>query len=200
MADVVEEAPDLGSLLNLFQSSKNNYLYIHTMLTTYVATHVVRNVQWGGENQVEKLIFVIFFHDIIMAPIFTKYPQFKSEEAMLSSDEVMRSEKQTILNHARLGAEAISQLKKCPIGADQLIKQHHGMSTGIGFATEYKDDISPMAKVIIISESFVEEFLHFKDEHGNQQIDMVNIIQNLNEKFKKNSYKKIIETLLTLKI
>jgi response regulator RpfG family c-di-GMP phosphodiesterase len=129
-----------------------------------------------------------------------KYPHLQSEEAMLTSDELSRHEKQTVLNHARLGGEAVAALKKCPIGSDQLIKQHHGMSTGIGFATEYKDDISPMAKVIIIAEAFVEEFIIFRESHGNSSIDMVEFIQKLNDKFKKNSYKKIIETLLTIRL
>lgn len=200
MNEVVEDSKDMQALYALFKDSKNNFLYIHTMLTVYVSTHIIRNVQWGGENQVEKLNFVIFFHDIILAPIFMKYPHLQSEEAMLTSDELSRHEKQTVLNHARLGAESVATLKKCPIGSDQLIKQHHGMSTGIGFATEYKDDISPMAKVIIIAEAFVEEFIAFRESHGNASIDMVEFIQKLNDKFKKNSYKKIIETLLTIRL
>lgn len=200
MADVVEESQDLQSLFFMFRNNRDNFLYIHTMLSVYVASHIIRNVPWGGGTQIEKLNFVFFFHDIYLAPIFVKYPHIHSEEALLNSHELTRQEKSTVMNHARYAAELVINLKKAPMGSDQLIRQHHGQSTGIGFVEEYKDDISPLAKVMMVAESFVEEFLKSKERNPDLQIEIIEIMHNLNEKFKKNSYKKIVETLLTLNI
>lgn len=200
MSEVVSESPDLQSMFLMFRNNKNNFLYIHSMLGSYVASHIIRNVSWGNESHVDKVIYVFFFHDLYLAPIYAKYPHLMSEEDLQNSMELSRQEKHTLANHARYAAELVAGLKKSPIGSDQLIRQHHGMNTGIGFAQEYKEDISPLAKIIIISESFVEMFIQQKGQNPNQPIDIIEIIQRLNEKFKLNSYKKIIETLVTLNI
>jgi len=200
MTEVATESPDLASLFNIFKNNRNSFVYIHTMLGSYVATHIVRNVDWGGESQVDKMNLVFFFHDIYLAPICAKYPHLHSEEELLSSSELSRHEKHTVTNHARLAAELVSGFKRAPIGCDQLIKQHHGMNSGIGFAEEFKDDISPMAKIMIVAEAFVEYFIQFKKNHPQQPFDIVEAIQFLNERFKKNSYKKVVERLLTIRI
>lgn len=200
MTDIVSESPDLQTLFFAFRNHKNTYAYIHTMLGAYVSTHIVRNLPWGGESQVDKLNFVFFFHDIYLAPIYAKYPHLRGEESLLNSEELSRHEKHTVINHARMAAELLQGLKQVPMGSDQLIKQHHGIFTGMGFAEEYKDDISPLAKIIIIAEAFVEYYISCVESNPANHVDMVEAIQFLNEKFKKNSYKKIVETLLTLRI
>jgi HD-GYP domain-containing protein (c-di-GMP phosphodiesterase class II) len=199
MTEVVKESPNLNSLLAIFQKNKNGYGYIHSMLSAYVASHIVKNVPWGGESHIEKINFVLFFHDIPLAPIFEKNPTITSEEDLLFLDNVTDQEKDIILNHARICAEMVSGLKKCPIGADLLIRQHHGMSNGIGFAMEYRDDISPLSKIIIISEAFVEEVLRLKKEKQ-EKITVPEIIESLKVKFDKHTYRKIIETINTLRL
>jgi HD-GYP domain-containing protein (c-di-GMP phosphodiesterase class II) len=199
MTEVVKESPNLNSLLAIFQKNKNGFGYIHSMLSAYVASHIVKNVPWGGESHIEKINFVLFFHDIPLAPIFEKNPTITSEEDLLFLDNVTDQEKDIILNHARICAEMVSGLKKCPIGADLLIRQHHGMSNGIGFAMEYRDDISPLSKIIIISEAFVEEVLRLKKEKQ-EKITVPEIIESLKVKFDKHTYRKIIETINTLRL
>lgn len=200
MADVASEIPDMQSMFASFAKNKNSFVYVHTMLGSYVATHIVRNVTWGGESQVEKMNMVFFFHDIYLAPICAKYPHLMSEEDILNSPDLSRFERHTVLNHARLASELVAGYKRAPIGCDQLIKQHHGMNSGIGFAEEFKDDISPMAKILIVSEAFVDYFIRYKEMNPTKPLDIVEAIQFLNEKFKKNSYKKIVEILLSLRI
>jgi len=200
MTDLVSDSNDLNSLFLIFKSNKDNYLYIHTMLGSYVASHIVRNVPWGNESHVDKVIMVFFFHDLYLAPLYAKYVQVRSEEDFLNLVELSRQEKHTVINHARLAGELVASMKKSPIGIDQLIRQHHGVGTGIGFAEEYKDDVSPLAKVVIISEAFVEYYLSRRGENIQAPFDVLGAIEYLNEKFKPSSYKKIIETLVTLKI
>jgi hypothetical protein len=200
MTEVSLRSPDLQSLFSLFKNNKNNYAYFHTMLGSYVATHIVRSVKWGGEEQVEKVNFAFFFHDIFLAPLFIKYPQFKNETELLNSTDLTSQEKHTVMNHARLAAEVVLGFKDAPMGSEQIVKQHHGMNLGIGHAEEFKDDITPLAKVIIVSEAFVEYFLNFKEQHPTNAVNVVEVIQVLNEKFKKNSYKRITECLLSLRI
>lgn len=200
MEEMVQEAPGLKALLSILSGHKDGYIYTHSLLASYVAGHIVKKVSWGGVGHIEKINFVLFFHDITLAPIYLKYPNLKYEEDLLFSSELTEKEKDVVLNHARLAAELILTFKKAPMGVDLLIKQHHGMTNGVGFAMEFKDDISPLSKIIIISEAFVEEYMKGKELDSNYQMDLKKMILELNLKFKKNSYKKIIETLESLKL
>jgi response regulator RpfG family c-di-GMP phosphodiesterase len=195
MEEIVNEAPSLKKLLTILNTKKDGFIYTHSILAAYVSNHIIRRVSWGGESHLEKINFVLFFHDIMLAPIYLNHPNLKYEEDLLFSDELSDKEKETVLNHARLSAELIVTYKRAPIGADLLIKQHHGITNGIGFAMEYKDDVSPLSKIVLIAEAFIDEFMKNRDENPNYQLDKKKIIEILNEKFKRTTYKKIIETL-----
>ncbi len=200
MEEVVKDTPSLKGLLAMLNSNKGGHVYTHTMLAAYVSSHIIKNVTWGGETHIEKINFVLFFHDIMLASIYLKHPDLKFEEDLLFSDKLNDKEKEVVLNHARLAAEIMVTHKRSPIGADLLIKQHHGMTNGVGFAMEYKDDISPLSKIVLVAESFVEEFLKEKDENTLYQLDVKKIQATLLEKFKKSTYKKIVETLNTMTV
>ena len=196
MEEIVTDTPSLKKLLAILNAQKDGFLYTHAILAAYVSNHIIRRVSWGGDSHIEKINFVLFFHDIMLAPIYLKYPTLKYEEDLLFSDVLTDKEKETVLNHARLAAEVIVTYKRAPIGADLLIKQHHGITNGIGFALDFKDDISPISKIVLIAESVVEEFMKQRDINPDYVLDMKQVIELLNEKFKKSTYKKIIETLI----
>ena len=200
MEEVSRDTPSLKGLLNILNSNKSGYIYSHAMLAAFVSNHIIKNVSWGGDKQIEKINFVLFFHDIMLAPIYLKHPDLKFEEDLLFSDQLNDKEKEIVLNHARLAAEIIITHKRSPIGSDLLIKQHHGMTNGIGFAIDFKDDISPLSKIVLISEAFIEEYLKEKEDNPLYQTDVVKIQNALVQKFKKSTYRKIIETLDTLVI
>jgi len=141
MSDIAKETSGLRALLQILNSNKNGYIYSHSMVASYVSNHIVKNISWGGESHIEKINFVLFFHDIMLGPIYLKHPDLKFEEDLLFSEILDEKEKELVLNHARLAAEAIITYKRAPMGADLLIKQHHGMTNGVGFAIEFKANI-----------------------------------------------------------
>lgn len=200
MEEISAEAPGLRSLLQILNSNKNGYIYTHSILASFIASHIIRKVSWGGEGHIEKVNFVLFFHDIILAPVYLKYPDLKYEEDLLFSELLSDNEKELVLNHAHMAAELVTTYRRAPLGVDLLIKQHHGMTSGIGFAIEFKDDISPLSKVVLVAEAFVEEYMKGKDNDPDYQIDLKTIIPALIEKFKKHTYKKIIETLESINL
>ncbi len=200
MEEIAKETQSLRGLLSLLQNNKEGHIYVHSMLASYIAQHIVTHISWGGEGHVEKINFVLFFHDIMLTPIYAKYPHLKYEEDILFDDKVADKDKEIVLNHARLSAEMMNTYKRAPHGSDLLIKQHHGMTNGIGFAIEFKDDISPLSKVVIIAESYVEELMRQKEENPTKAIDNKLMMNYLFDKFKKHTYKKIIETLVNLKL
>jgi len=195
MSEIVNDSPNLTKLLSVLNSQKDGYLYGHSILAAFISNHIARRVTWGGNSHIEKINFVLFFHDIILAPLYQKYPELKYEEDLIYGGKLSDKEKEIVLNHARLSAEVIINFKRSPIGADLLIKQHHGNINGIGFAVEYKDDISPISKIILISESFIEEYFKAFEEDPNKSVEIKKIIASLHLKFKRPTYRKIIDTL-----
>ena len=77
--------------------------------------------------------------------------------------------------------------------------QHHGTTNGIGFTIDYKDEISPLAKVIIVAESYTEQYLTAR-QSGSMDNKHESIVDVLEGKFKKHTYRKIIATLESLVI
>ena len=195
MNEMVNEAPSLKKLLSVLNSHRDGYIYVHSILSAFVSNYMIKKVSWGGGSHIEKINFVLFFHDLMLVTLYQKYPDLKLEEDLLFSDKLNDKEKDLILNHARLAGEAILSYKRAPIGVDLLIKQHHGMMNGIGFAVDYKDDISPLSKIVLVSEAFVEEFLYQKEQFPEASFELKGILNKLHERFKRPTYKKIIETL-----
>jgi HD-GYP domain-containing protein (c-di-GMP phosphodiesterase class II) len=198
MQDVTKDIPSLKGLLATMTSNKSGYIFTHSMITSYVAQHIVKSVSWGGEGQTEKINFVLFFHDIFLAPIYLKYPQLQFEKDLLNCDFLNDKEKETVLNHARLAAELVVTYKKCPMGADVLIKHHHGMKKGSGFANRYVEDLSPLTKILLVAEAFVECFIDANNKK--EKLDVKKVIPKLIEEFNSSSYIKIIQTLSDLPI
>ena len=198
MTDVVKDNAQLRALISTLMNNKSGYIFIHSMITSYVANHIIKNVAWGGEGQSDKINFVLFFHDIYLAPLFLKYPELKFEKKLLNSPLLSEKEKEIVMNHARLAAELVVTYKRCPMGADILIKHHHGMKKGSGFATKYPEDLSPLSKVLLVAEAFVEHFIEMTDRKEKPEMKL--IIPKMIEEFEAPSYLKIVYTLVNLPI
>ena len=198
MTEVVKENSQLKALISTLMNNKSGYIFIHSMITSYVANHIIKNVTWGGDGQADKINFVLFFHDIYLAPLYLKYPELKYEKSLLDSPLLNEKERDIVMNHARLAAELVVAYKRCPMGADILIKHHHGMKKGSGFATKYPEDLSPLSKVLLVAEAFVEQFMAVGET--NQKPEMKVIIPKLVEEFSSPSYIKIVQTLVNMPI
>jgi hypothetical protein len=188
----------LTSLLDKLLNNNAGYVFTHSVLSSYVSNHIIDQINWGIDEHKDKINFVLFFHDLFLTPIFDKYPDFSCEEDVIFSNKVSNEEKEMVLGHAAKIAEVIKSFPRCPMGSDVILLQHHGTSNGLGFTIDYKDDISPLAKVIIIAEAFVETFLEYKDREKDER-DLL-IQSKLSSKFKRHTYKKLISTLDTIKL
>jgi response regulator RpfG family c-di-GMP phosphodiesterase len=196
MAGVAKDNSNVNSLLAILTSNKDGYIFTHSMIVSYVAYHLVKNSNWGGEGQVEKINFVLFFHDIFLGPIYLRHPELKLESDLLESDKLSDNEKVIVLNHAKLGAELVVGFKRCPMGVDILIKHHHGMKKGRGFSQNYAEDLSPLSKIIVIAEMFVEELI--KSKENKKSFELKIIIPELMLRFQTPSYTKIVQSLVNI--
>ena len=79
------------------------------------------------------------------------------------------------------------------MGADAIIRQHHGIPHGIGFSEHYSGNLSPMSIVFILAEDFTDEILK-TTPHFNVQAK----IKKMREKYPTQRFKKIIDILETI--
>jgi HD-GYP domain-containing protein (c-di-GMP phosphodiesterase class II) len=200
LTSVVSELTSMKPLLQLLLDNKDGYIYMHSVLISYVANHIVQHISWGADAHIERLNFMIFFHDIFLVKIYDKHPEINTEEDLLIGSILTDEEKYILLNHAKLAGDQLLKYKKCPPGVDVLIKQHHGMGNGIGFAAEFGDNISPLSKLFMIAESFVADYLQNRMKDQEFKIDIQLAVLKLHEKYPKHTYRKLIDTLKNIKM
>lgn len=200
----IKEVPKFKNLLQMLVENEAEYCYKHSVITTFIASSIIDNISWGSEEQKSKVSFAIFFHDIFLVPIYRKYPDAISEEDLLFRAEVSDEDKNTVLAHAKLAGEMVSTFPRLPMGADTIIIQHHGMTNGQGFAVNFKDDISPLAKIIIVAEEITTNVLMNLEEKEDGTKAKISfnkavLVEALNEKFRANSYRKIVDAFQEIK-
>ncbi len=198
IVEVLDDVPDLKGILKELTANKSGFLYSHSIIAGFVASHALDNIEWGGESHKEKLKFVLFFHDMYLTSVYKNHPELSYEDKLIFDNNLTEDEKEVVISHAAQAADAIKRYPKCPMGVEAIIRQHHGTSNGLGFATNYKDDISPLAKVMIISEAFTEEML--KTIQRGEKVEIPVILEFLKQSFSKHTYVKITKSLETLKL
>lgn len=188
MKQNVRSSPKLSNLFEKLLSNKSSYRFKHTQILTYVGLHIVKNIEWGNQEQEDKLSFIAYFHDIALNT---------DDEAMIHTNlELKKSSldhnsKQLVERHAQIAAELISKYPHAPMGADQLIRQHHGTLNGIGFSEHFGSNISPMAIVFIVAEEFTRIILKSESLPFNREA----MIKELKEVFPTARFQKMIDLI-----
>lgn len=178
----------LSKLLDRLLNNKASYLYKHTQILTYVCFHIIHNIDWGSPEQEEKISFIAFFHDIALEND-TQCQIHSTVE--LKNSLLTKEDKDLVEKHAQIAAEYITKFPHAPMGADQIIRQHHGQLHGLGFSDHYGSNISPMAMVFLVAEEFTRVLMNQKN--GNLNRD--EILAEVKKEFTSNRFMKIIEKL-----
>ncbi|MCB9062049.1 MAG: hypothetical protein H6622_11055 [Halobacteriovoraceae bacterium] len=193
LGTVVDQAPSLKTLLSALINNQSSYLYKHSQLTTFLCFHALDNMEWGTKEQKNKMAFISFFHDIALTR--DEFAKIHNEDE-LSKSHFSKEDKERISKHALLAAKIVKDYPRAPIGADTIIKQHHGSRNGIGFAKYYGDNISPLAIVFIVAEALCDKIL----ENENQDANISSIIEKLHYRFTSEKYSNVLRALDTLKM
>jgi HD-GYP domain-containing protein (c-di-GMP phosphodiesterase class II) len=184
----VKRNPQLAKLIDRLLSNKTGYLFKHTQVLTFVALHIIRNIDWGTAEQEEKIAFICFFHDIALE---TDQQGMINSNLELKKANFNTKEKTLVEKHAQMAAEMVSKFPHAPMGSDQIIRQHHGQLNGVGFSEHYGANISPLAIVFIIAEEFTRIIL--KREFG--PFDRPEMIAELRQEFTTARFQKTVDLL-----
>jgi hypothetical protein len=184
----------LNKMVELFQKSPSNFIPRHSFLTTYFAIEMIKTESWYSHQVNEKVCVLLFFHDVVLLPLYHKHKDLPlTEERLVNSSLLSDKEKQLVHWHPKLIAQMLEHVPGIPIGLDQLIMQHHGTLNGSIAKDEIHDEVSMLAKVIVVAEAFTTELLVSKFPLTKEHRDA--IIFRLKQKFTKRSYAKLIPFL-----
>lgn len=185
--------PALSKLLDQLYRNKTSYLFLHSQILCFVATHIIKHIEWGNPEQEEKICFVALFHDIFLE----NDQQGKIHTPNQLRQAGLTDEKKSLVErHAQLAAELVAKFPRAPMGADQIIRQHHGQLNGTGFSEHYGAVVSPPSVVFILSEEFTRLIL----KQDPDKVNKSELIRELKEQFPTSRFSKIIEKLETLLI
>jgi HD-GYP domain-containing protein (c-di-GMP phosphodiesterase class II) len=199
--DVVAEFPiELKNLVEMMNKSKNNFMQNHIALVTYFSQEICRQQNWYSLELASKLFMLTYFHDIILVPLYDKYPGAPRDEIALKSyHKLSKEEAERVHLHPILVSQLVRKLPSMPVGLDQLILQHHGNFAGVvEDSLEPQEEIGQLAKVLYVAELFtgalMQRAMPFTDE------DYKVFLEALESKLAKKSYQKLIKPLYLLKV
>jgi len=188
MRSQITKADKLGQLLKKLLDNQLSYSYRRSYLITLMAYTLLPKMEWGSGDQqnilLDKISMVSFFHDIYLED--ERLLKIMDNES-LKKAELTPREKDLVLNHANRAAMLVQTYPKLPQGVDLIIKQHHGVSNGVGFPDVLTASISPMAVFFVVVEDFVSQLLGL----GDNLSQIPSILKNLKEKYQLPSYRKV---------
>jgi len=187
MIATTKRTPILLRLLKRLLDNKAGYLFKHTQVLMMISDHLMTEMDWGTPEQLEKLQFICFFHDIALEN--DQQAQISSE-AELKKSNLTSDEKNLVNKHAQLAATLVSKYPKAPMGSELIIKQHHGVTHGLGFSESYTANLSPMAIVFILAEDFTHEVLS-----SGLDFNIERKIETMRKRYSTQRFQKIIDTL-----
>jgi hypothetical protein len=98
-----------------------------------------------------------------------------------------------ILKHAYLSSAMIDSFKEVPEGVKLVIKEHHGMKNGVGFAETPNISLTPLSMMFVVVEDFVDDFLSFNGKPS--KADLEAIIGKLEKKYTKLAFGETVKAL-----
>jgi response regulator RpfG family c-di-GMP phosphodiesterase len=184
---MAKKFPRLGKLMARLMANKAGYLFKHIQVLTYIGNHMLEHIDWGNAEQKEKFAFIAFFHDIVLET---------DEQARIYSDADLKSsnldskQKDLVNKHAQLSAELVTKYPHAPMGSDIIIRQHHGITHGIGFAETYAGNLSPMTIVFILAEDFTDTLIT-----SGRDFNIEKKVAQMRERYQTQRFQKIIDIL-----
>lgn len=191
LQQVVGEKNELSKLLGNMLKEPTSYRFKHCQLLIFFSNVAIDHMQWGSKEQKDKMAFTVFFHDVFL---------YNDEEAMIENDAEIaglvpeKEDQERIKNHALLASEKVAKFPRAPMGADQIILQHHGSRNGKGYNTSPGPDLTPLSQVFIVCEALAKKVL-FYQEGDDFMMAVKQSLKEIEGNFKRSSYRKIVYAL-----
>ncbi len=186
---------EMSTLIRHLINSSESPLYQDCHMTSIICSEVLYEMGIKDQKVHEKFTFASFFHDIYFSykphlSIINNQKELEEEEANLEEKDI-----NLVLNHAKLAANLVLKYPEFPLGADSLIRHHHGSLTGIGFQNPDKADLDEYSRIFLIAREFVNE-LHRYQRTGKKTKPIIQTLRETHKSPEMISILKILENFL----
>ncbi len=148
-------------LLKAFLEEKTSFQYGHSLLLSLVLNKVSLKLGWDSAQFREKVVFISLMHDLLLFE--DELCKIKNYEDLIRNDELTDEKLNLLNNHAIMISQMVEKLPKIPKGAEDILREHHGMKNGVGFHEGPNYHIHNLSMVFIVCEEFVHEILALKN-------------------------------------
>lgn len=158
--DVTQNKDKLSSYLTDIKTKSNlNFQFRLVELTSFIATQMIEAENAAGKDEnIKKVVFASFFCDISLRD--AEHLHYRDQASM---KEVWPEDKKIIHEHALKSSEIVSKYKNAPEETAEIVKQHHGSPSGIGFPEAVSNDLLPMAVCLMAAQELAYQILKNPD-------------------------------------
>ncbi len=187
MVKSIKNSPQISELLKFLFSNKVAYAYQHCHMLALMSHYVLSKQSWYKADHLEILSFVSFFSDVTLK---SNLQMQISSMRELAESNLNDAERTAVMNHAKDAVDLVSQHPDVDDYIKTVLIQSHGKLNGIGFEEDPSEELHPLSKVFIISDTFVKILLNPAKPSTKKDI-----LPILYARFTQPSYQKIIKAL-----
>ena len=153
MEKIAESATDMGNLIKQLMEAKGGYRFSHCQIITFLAFHVIKMMNWWGDDQRAVLSQAAFYHDISLST--DEQARIRNLGSLAKSPLRDAPFEELVLSHAQLAARELQTSADLSPEVIRVVIQHHGSPVGRGFDSEISK-FDNLSKTFILSEEWCD--------------------------------------------
>lgn len=190
MRSSLKEGSALSDFIQMLQTNQLSYSYAHSYFSCMLLHSIVGQFPWNSHQVKDKLTYLAYFHDMSLAEDhLIRINSLKDFNAY----EFKRGERDRVIIHALVSSQIVDRFAEVPLGVSVLIKEHHGIKSGVGFSDSLNATISPISMMFMVVEHFVDEFLKLQGTATKEQLQ--NIFADMKMIYDKSTYAQTLAAL-----
>ncbi len=159
--DTLMKMPDgLNQFKNFLATHRLSYGYTHMHFTCLMIFSIVDKFEWGKEQSKNKIIYLSLFHDLCLG----SDRLIKLHHKFFEQKNLNEEDKQSMLEHANASAVILENIVKAPKELTSLVREHHGIKSGKGFADSKSISIASLSMAFIVAEDIVTHYLDMQEK------------------------------------
>lgn len=166
--DILMKIPNPLQLFELaIKESRLSYGYKHSHLSCLCLFLLIDKFPWSKNQSKNKIIYLALFHDLTLhnERIIKLHHNYEKEK-----ENISREDDFIISEHADSVAEILETIIKAPFELTSLVREHHGMKSGIGMPESLGFSLAPFLMAFVVTEDFVTKYLALKEKIQNEKI------------------------------
>lgn len=186
--------PDLVDILKKLRASGEKYISSHSMLCSYLACAIAKQLKWSSATTYYKLSLASFLHDITLTnhelAIFNTLQELEQKKSHFTEAEI-----KAFKEHPIIAADLARRMNEVPPDVDTIIVQHHENDEGTGFPRKLgATQVAPLAAVFIVAHDLTQYTMRSGENFSAEEF-----LKKGREKYTRGHFKKVLMALEGLK-